>query len=102
MLEEFPTRDPDLFGYLENCIRHRSEMVSYEAVRALCNLSNVTAKDLTGAVGVLNLFLNSPRPTTRFVAVSTLNKVLFFKKQFFIPRYQKLTLLLYLELLFSS
>jgi coatomer protein complex subunit gamma len=50
-------------------------MVIYEAARALVNLKNVSARDLAPAISVLQLFLSSPKPTLRFAAVRTLNKV---------------------------
>jgi coatomer protein complex subunit gamma len=50
-------------------------MVIYEAARAICNLRNVSPKELTPAITVLQLFLSSPKPTLRFAAVRTLNKV---------------------------
>lgn len=73
--------DPDspdmapLYDFLESCLRHKSELVIYEAARALVNLKNIKSKDLQPAVSVLQLFLSSPRPTLRFAAVRTLNKV---------------------------
>ncbi|XP_046840338.1 coatomer subunit gamma-2-like [Xenia sp. Carnegie-2017] len=63
------------YDFLENCLRHKSEMVIYEAARALVNLKNVETRDLCPAISVLQLFLSSPRPTLRFAAVRTLNKV---------------------------
>lgn len=50
-------------------------MVIYEAARAIVNLTNVSARELAPAVSVLQLFLSSPKPTLRFAAVRTLNKV---------------------------
>lgn len=73
--------DPDcpenqpLNEFLESCLRHKSELVIYEASRAVVNLKNVKAKDLQPAIAVLQLFLSSPRPTLRFAAVRTLSKV---------------------------
>jgi coatomer protein complex subunit gamma len=50
-------------------------MVVYEAARAIVNVKDVTARQLTPAVSVLQLFLSSPRSVLRFAAVRTLNKV---------------------------
>jgi len=50
-------------------------MVIYEAARAICSLKNVTARELTPAITVLQLFLSSAKPSLRFAAVRTLNKV---------------------------
>jgi len=79
--------DPDspenapLYEFLESCLRHKSELVIYEAARAMVNLKNVQTKDLQPAVSVLQLFLSSPRPTLRFAAVRTLNKVAIMQPQ---------------------
>lgn len=61
--------------FLEACLRHKSEIVIYEAARALVNLPNVTGREIAPAISVLQLFLSSPKPTLRFAAVKTLNKV---------------------------
>lgn len=67
--------DHDLLNYIENCLRHKSEVVVYEAARSLCGLKNITGKDLSAAVSVLQVLLVSSKATTRFAAVKTLNKV---------------------------
>jgi coatomer protein complex subunit gamma len=68
-------RDRSLFDYLESSLRHKSDMVIYEAASAICTLTNVTQRELSPAVTVLQLFLCSPKPCLRFAAVRTLNKV---------------------------
>jgi len=68
-------RDRALFDFLEGSLRHKSDMVIYEAASAICSLSNVTQRELSPAVTVLQLFLCSPKPCLRFAAVRTLNKV---------------------------
>jgi len=50
--------------------------VIFEAARAMCGLPKVTARELSPAISVLQLFLSSPKATLRFAAVRTLNKVL--------------------------
>eukprot|EP00040_Diaphanoeca_grandis_P020282 m.107884 g.107884 ORF g.107884 m.107884 type:complete len:862 (-) comp27827_c0_seq1:97-2682(-) len=64
-----------LYEWLESQLRNKSEMVIYEAARAIVNIKNVTARELAPAVAVLQLFLSSPKPTLRFAAVRTLNKI---------------------------
>ena len=39
-----------LYEFLESCLRHKSELVIYEAARALVNLKSVKTKDLQPAV----------------------------------------------------
>ncbi len=50
-------------------------MVIMEAARAIVNMPEVTQRELQPAVTVLQLFLTSSKPTLRFAAVRTLNKV---------------------------
>ena len=54
------------FEFIENCLRHRHEMVIYEAAHAMVNMNGITAKDLAPAVSVLQLFCSSPKPTLRY------------------------------------
>ncbi|XP_071960744.1 coatomer subunit gamma-2-like [Antedon mediterranea] len=73
--EEDDGHDGPLFDYIESCLRHKSEMVIYEAAQAIVNMKNTTARELAPAVSVLQLFLSSPKPTLRYAATRTLNKV---------------------------
>jgi len=68
-------RDRALFDFLEASLRHRSDMVIYEAATAICSLSSVGQRELSPSITVLQLFLCSPKPACRFSAVRTLNKV---------------------------
>jgi len=63
------------YSFLEASLRHKSELVVYEAARALCNLPHVEPQDLNPAISVLQLFLSSPRPAVRFSAIRTLAQV---------------------------
>ncbi|XP_065910406.1 coatomer subunit gamma-2-like isoform X1 [Dysidea avara] len=67
--------ESSLYDFLENCLRHKSEMVVYEAARAMVNIDNVTARELQPAVSVLQLFLGSPKPTMRYAAAKTLSRI---------------------------
>lgn len=69
------TGDRPFYDYLEGCLRHKAEMVIFEAARAITELSGVTSRELTPAITVLQLFLSSSKPVLRFAAVRTLNKV---------------------------
>jgi len=74
--EDDPSERARLYEYLDSCIRHKSDIVIYEAARGICNLRNVTSKELTPAISALQLLLaNNQKPTLRFAAVRTLNKV---------------------------
>jgi coatomer protein complex subunit gamma len=63
------------YQFLENCLRHKNEMVIYEAAKAICNLPGVEPSDLSPAITVLQLFLSSPKPALRFAAMRTLSEV---------------------------
>ena len=64
-----------LSDYLESCLRHKSEMVIYEAAHAIVNLRHRRERELAPAISVLQLFCSSPKPALRFAAVRTLSKV---------------------------
>jgi coatomer protein complex subunit gamma len=62
------------YDFLESCLRNKSEIVIFEAARAIAGLRDVTARELAPAITVLQLFLSASKPTLRFAAVRTLNK----------------------------
>lgn len=64
-----------LFQFIESCLRHKCEVVVYEAASAIVRLPNTTSSELSSAVSVLQLFCSSPKPALRFAAVRTLNKI---------------------------
>lgn len=57
---------------LEGWLRHKSDMVNFEAARAICEMKGVTAPQLTRSIAVLQLFLSSPKPALKFAATRTL------------------------------
>lgn len=63
------------YQFLEASLRHKSEIVVYEAARAICNLPMLEPQDLSSAISVLQLFLSSPKPAVRFAAMRTLAAV---------------------------
>ncbi|CAG0894487.1 unnamed protein product [Darwinula stevensoni] len=75
LMEDDPDNDSTYQDFLESCLRHKSEMVIYEAAHAIVNLKRTGARELSPAVSVLQLFCSSPKATLRFAAVRTLNKV---------------------------
>lgn len=66
-----------LFDFLESCLRHRSDIVKYEAVRAIAALPDVTANELMPAVTVLRLMLTQPQAAMRYAAMRTLASIAF-------------------------
>ncbi|KAK8942743.1 Coatomer subunit gamma-2 [Platanthera zijinensis] len=69
------TGERPLSDYLETCLRHKTDMVTIEAARAITEFSGVTSRELNPAITALQLFLSSSKPVVRFAAVRTLNKV---------------------------
>lgn len=69
------TNAKSAYQFLENCLRHKNEMVIYEAAKAICNLPSVDTSDLNPAITVLQLFLSSPKSSLRFAAMRTLSEV---------------------------
>lgn len=47
-----------MYDFLENSVRHRSEMVVLEAARAICGLHGVTSKELIPAIAGTFFYLN--------------------------------------------
>ncbi|CAH0555229.1 unnamed protein product [Brassicogethes aeneus] len=73
--EEESLNDTAMIEFMEYCLRHKSEMVVYEAAHAIVNLKRTTSRELAPAISVLQLFCGSAKPTLRFAAVRTLNQV---------------------------
>jgi coatomer protein complex subunit gamma len=63
------------YQFLEASLRHKSELVVYEAARSICTLEGLEPQDLSPAISVLQLFLSSPKPATRYAAMRTLAAV---------------------------
>lgn len=60
--------------FIESCLRHKSEIVVYEAAYAIVNLRK-TARDLAQAVSVLQIFCGSSKATLRLAGARTLAKL---------------------------
>ncbi|KAJ1925352.1 coatomer subunit gamma [Tieghemiomyces parasiticus] len=73
VMENDVTVDRQLYTLLEEWSRHRSDMVCLEAIRAICNLRNMSDKDLASPIASLQLFLTSSKATVRFAGIRTLN-----------------------------
>ena len=87
-------RDPQiervLLGYLETCLKNKSDIVTFEAARSLCllaqietensgsrklnsNNTNVMGSDFTHALTILQIGLGSGKPVNRLAALRSLN-----------------------------
>lgn len=63
------------FDFLEACLKHRFDIVIYEAARAIAMIPNVSPSELQPAVSVLQRFLAQPKPSQRFAAIRTLHMI---------------------------
>jgi coatomer protein complex subunit gamma len=63
------------YSFLESCLRHKSDMVIFEAARTICNLPGVASTEITPAVNVMQLFITSNKASLRFAAMRTLSDV---------------------------
>ncbi|KAG8894765.1 coatomer subunit gamma, partial [Tulasnella sp. 403] len=75
VMEEDPNVQKQMYDLLEGWLRHKSDMVNYEAARAICEMRNVTSSQLTRSVSVLQVFLSSPKPSLKFSAIRTLSQL---------------------------
>ena len=63
------------YKFLESCLRQKTDMVMYEAARAMCSLPQAEAQDLNPAIILLQQFLTSGKPATRFGSMKILAAV---------------------------
>ncbi|SGY80461.1 BQ5605_C008g05393 [Microbotryum silenes-dioicae] len=99
VMEEDPNVHRQMYELLDGYLKHKSDMINYEAARAICEMQNVTAADLfrpiageshrirplalglgiytdvNSGVAVLQLFLTSPKATLKFAAMRTLARL---------------------------
>ncbi|KAK0669548.1 putative coatomer subunit gamma [Cercophora samala] len=76
--EDAQLRRP-MMQLLDGWLRHKSEMVNFEAAKAICDMRDVTDAEASQAVHVLQLFLTSPRAVTKFAALRILHNIASFK-----------------------
>ncbi|GAA5823565.1 hypothetical protein JCM11251_000682 [Rhodosporidiobolus azoricus] len=75
VMEEDPNVQRGMYELIEGYLKHKSDMVNYEAARAICDMKNVGAQELQRPIAVLQLFLSSPKATLKFAAIRTLAKL---------------------------
>ncbi|KAF8745202.1 Coatomer subunit delta, partial [Rhizoctonia solani] len=76
IMEEDPNMQRQILDLLESWLRHKSDMVNFEAARVICEFqakASTPLPVLTKAVSVLQLFLSSPKPVQKFAAIRTLS-----------------------------
>jgi coatomer protein complex subunit gamma len=79
LADEDPQLRKPMMQLLDGWLRHKSEMVNFEAAKAICDMRDVTDAEVTQAVHVLQLFLSSPRAVTKFAALRILHNIASFK-----------------------
>lgn len=76
--EDASSRKP-MMQLLDGWLRHKSEMVNFEAAKAICDMPDVTDAEVIQAIHTLQLFLTSPRAVTKFAAIRILHNFASFK-----------------------
>ncbi|KAL4873337.1 hypothetical protein BDV12DRAFT_160865 [Aspergillus spectabilis] len=79
LAEEDPGLKKPMMQMLDGWLRHKHEMVNFEAAKAICNTRDVSDAEASQAVHVLQLFLSSPRAITKFAAIRILHRFASFK-----------------------
>lgn len=75
LAEEDPSEASERYmEFIMTCLRHKSEIVVYEAAHAIVNLRK-SEKDLAQAVSVLQIFCGSSKATLRLAGARTLAKL---------------------------
>lgn len=81
LIEDDQSLRKPMMQLLDGWLRHKSEMVNFEAAKVICDAHNVTDPEMTQAIHVLQLFLTSPRAVTKFAAIRILHNVASFRPQ---------------------
>ncbi|KAI9367184.1 adaptin N terminal region-domain-containing protein [Aspergillus egyptiacus] len=79
LAEEDPGLRKPMMQMLDGWLRHKHEMVNFEAAKAICDMRDITDAEASQAVHVLQLFLSSPRSITKFAAIRILHRFASFK-----------------------
>ena len=85
IIEDDPNMRKPMYTLLEGWLRHRSDMVNFEAARVICEMRDVTDAEVSPAISILQLFLTSPRIICRFTAIRILNKFAMHRPQLVDP-----------------
>ena len=79
LAEEDPNLRKPMMQVLDGFLRHKSEMVNFEAAKAICDMRDVSDAELVQTIHTLQLFLTSPRSVTKFTAIRILHSLASFK-----------------------
>ncbi|KAL8767497.1 MAG: hypothetical protein Q9209_006004 [Squamulea sp. 1 TL-2023] len=81
LIEDDQSLRKPMVQLLDGWLRHKSEMVNFEAAKAICDIDNVTDPEMTQAIHTLQLFLTSPRAVTKFAAIRIFHHIASFRPQ---------------------
>nr|POE62514.1 putative coatomer subunit gamma [Quercus suber] len=79
LAEDDPSLRKPMMKLLDDWLRDKSEMVNFEAAKAICEVPDLTDAEISQAIHVLQLFLTSPRAVTKFAAIRILHRFASFK-----------------------
>lgn len=79
LAEDDPSLRRPMMKLLDEWLRDKSEMVNFEAAKAIGSLPDLTDQEVGQAIHVLQLFLTSPRAVTKFAAIRILHSFASFK-----------------------
>ena len=85
LAEEDQSLRKPMLQLLDGWLRHKSEMVNFEAAKAICDMRDITEGEMTQAIHALQMFLTSPRAVTKFAAVRILHNIASFKASAVLP-----------------
>lgn len=79
LAEEDPSLRKPMMQKLDEWLRHKSEMVNFEAAKAIIDMRDLSDAEAAQVVHILQLFLTSPRAVTKFAAIRLLHQLASFK-----------------------
>ncbi|TKA75615.1 hypothetical protein B0A55_04889 [Friedmanniomyces simplex] len=79
LAQDDPSLRRPMMKLLDDWLRDKSEMVNFEAAKALTTFPDLTDAEVGQAIHVLQLFLTSPRAITKFAAIRILHHFATFK-----------------------
>lgn len=74
LIEEDESTAEQLLPSLRQLLKHNSDIVTLEAVKCIMQLKAADAAAINDALGVIQLFLQTPRTASKFAAIRILNR----------------------------
>lgn len=73
LADEDPNLRSPMIQLIDGWLSHKSEMVNFEAAKAICEMHDAPPSVVNNAIHTLQLFLTSPRAVTKFSAIRILH-----------------------------